>query len=332
MTKRTRALAGLTAGVLAVSAMAFGFSKWSSDVALNGTVSANGKWEVAVTAADASISSTGAKMEKINTESSYTVVTYPVYVDYRSGYYSFRIGDNEAAETKISYTDFTTNYEKNTAKWIGVSKFGSGATSGDYTFMLNVADEYKNIVDEWLNRSSLKATDDGASNGKQIGTAIAWCYKGFPTNTPANDKIKLTWAAANTYFAANNTTTATAEITDNAVTYAPVTFTLPEAWANYKVTVTNNGTVNANLSDYKVETSLGGDAQFADVFQVTAPEFGKNEVLAPGESCTFNVVVKAKNGTDNSIESDTGKFTITLNYVQDNVEDAPAVDHTHSKA
>lgn len=334
MTKRTRALAGLTAGVLAVSAMAFGFSKWSSDVDLNGTVSANGKWEVAVTAADASISNTGAEMKKINTESSYTVVTYPVYVDYRasSGYYSFRIGDDKAAETKISYTDFMTNYEKNTAKWIGVGTFGSGARSGDYTFMLNVADEYKNIAKTWWNRSSVEATDGGASDGKQIGTAIAWLYKGRSTNTPDNDKIKLTWDAANTYFAANGTTTATAQITDNAVTYAPVTFTLPEAWANYKVTVTNNGTVNANLSDYKVVTSLGGDAQFADVFQVTAPEFGTEEVLAPGESCTFNVVVKAKNGTDNSIESDTGKFTITLNYVQDDVEAAPAVGHTHTNA
>lgn len=344
MTKRTRALAGLTAGVLAVSAMAFGFSKWSSDVDLKGTVSANGKWEVAVTAANASISSTGAEMEKIDTESSYTVVTYPVYVDYRasSGYYSFRIGDDEAAKTQITYADFTTHYanfkstyvdEANrTGKSIGVSKFGSGATSGNYTFMLNVAGEYENIVKNWWNRSSLEAADGGASDGKQIGTAIAWLYDGRSTNTPANDKIKLTWDAANTYFAENRTTTATAQITDNAVTYAPVTFTLPEAWANYKVTVTNNGTVNANLSDYTVETSLDGDAKFADVFQVTTPEFGKNEVLAPGKSCTFNVVVKAMNGTDNSIESDTGKFTITLKYVQDNVEAAPAVGHTHSNA
>lgn len=343
MTKRTRALAGLTAGVLAVSAMAFGFSKWSSDVDLNGTVSANGKWEVAVTAADARISSTGAEMKEINAEASYEVVTYPVYVKYySSGYYGFVIGDDEAAKTQITYTDFTTHYanfkstyvdEANrTGKSIGVNKFSSGAPSGNYTFMLNVAGEYENIVKNWWNRSSLEATDGGASDGKQIGTAIAWLYDGRSTNTPANDKIKLTWDAANTYFAANRTTTATAQINDNSVTYAPVTFTLPEAWANYNVTVTNNGTVNANLSDYKVETSLGGDAQFADVFQVTAPEFGKDEVLAPGESCTFNVVVKAKNGTDNSIESDTGKFTITLNYVQDDVEAAPAVDHTHSKA
>ena len=323
--------------------MAFGFSKWSSDVDLNGTVSANGKWDVAVTAANASISGTGAKMDEINAEAGYEVVTYPVYVTYysSSGYYGFVIGDDEAAKTQITYTDFTTQYanfkstyvdEANrTGKSIGVSKFGSGATSGDYTFVLNVADEYENIAQTWWNRSSVKATDGGASNGKQIGTAIAWCYKGNSTNTPANDKIELTWDAANTYFAAHNTTTATAEITDNSVTYAPVTFTLPEAWANYNVTITNNGTVNANLSDYKVETSLDGDAQFDDVFEVTTPEFGEDEVLAPGESCTFNVVVKALNGTDNSIESDTGKFTITLNYVQDDVEAAPAVGHTHSK-
>ena len=325
--------------------MAFGFSKWSSDVDLNGTVSANGKWDVAVTAANASISGTGAKMDEINAEASYEVVTYPVYVTYySSGYYGFVIGDDEAAKTQITYTDFTTHYanfkstyvdEANrTGKSIGVSKFGSGAASGDYTFVLNVADGYENIVENWYNRPSLKATDGGASDGKQIGTAIAWCYKGSDMSTPANDKVKLTWGAANTYFAANSTTTttATAEITDNSVTYAPVTFTLPEAWANYNVTITNNGTVNANLSDYKVETSLDGDAKFDDVFEVTTPEFGKDEVLAPGESCTFNVVVKALNGTDNSIESDTGKFTIALNYVQDDVEAAPAVDHTHSKA
>lgn len=336
MTKRTRALAGLTAGVLAVSAMAFGFSKWSSEVDLNGTVSANGKWDVAVTAADAAISSTGAEMEKIDAEASYEVVTYPVYVTYySSGYYGFVIGDDEAAKTQMTYTDFTTNYGKNVAKWIGVSKFksaGGSLANDNYTFMLNVADEYQSIVEEWKNQASLIATDGGASDGKQIGTAIAWLYHGFATNTPANDNIHLTWTDANNYFKANSTTTATAEITDNSVTYAPVTFTLPEAWANYNVTITNNGTVNANLSDYKVETSLDGDAQFADVLEVTTPEFGTDEVLAPGESCTFNVVVKAKNGTDNSIESDTGKFTITLSYVQDDVEAAPAVAHTHSNA
>ena len=53
MNQRTRVLTGLTAGVLAVSAMAFGFSKWSSEINLNGAVSANGKWDVAVTAASA---------------------------------------------------------------------------------------------------------------------------------------------------------------------------------------------------------------------------------------------------------------------------------------
>lgn len=316
--------------------MAFGFSKWSSDVDLNGTVSANGKWDVAVTAADAAISSTGAEINEIDAESSYEVVTYPVYVTYySSGYYGFVIGDDEGTKTQITYTDFTTNYGKGAAKYIGVSKFksaGGSLANDNYTFMLNVADEYQGIVGKWLNQATLKAADGGASDGEQIGTAIAWLYHGFATNKPANPNIDLTWDAANTYFAANSTTTVTAEITDNSVTYAPVTFTLPEAWANYNVTITNNGTVNANLSDYKVETSLDSDALFADVFEVTTPKFGEDEVLAPGDSCTFNVVVKALNGTENSIESDTGNFTITLSYVQDDVEDAPAVAHTHSKA
>ena len=44
MNQRTRVLTGLTAGVLAVSAMAFGFSKWSSEINLNGAVSASGMW------------------------------------------------------------------------------------------------------------------------------------------------------------------------------------------------------------------------------------------------------------------------------------------------
>ena len=114
------------------------------------------------------------------------------------------------------------------------------------------------------------------------------------------------------------------------MTYAPVEFTLPEAWANYTVTITNNGTVNANLADCKVVTSLDDGSDFADAFEVSVPEFGADEVLAPGESCTFNVVVKALNDADGNMAASTGSFTIGLNYVQDEVEAAPEVSHSHS--
>ena len=122
----------------------------------------------------------------------------------------------------------------------------------------------------------------------------------------------------------------TAVFTKDTVTYAPVEFTLPEAWANYTVTITNNGTVNANLADCKVVTSLDDGSKFADAFEVSVPEFGADEVLAPGKSCTFNVVVKALNDADGNMAASTGSFTIGLNYVQDEVEAAPGVSHSHS--
>ena len=101
----------------------------------------------------------------------------------------------------------------------------------------------------------------------------------------------------------------TAVFTEDTVTYAPVEFTLPEAWANYTVTITNNGTVNANLADCKVVTSLDDGSDFADAFEVSVPEFGADEVLAPGESCTFNVVVKALNDADGNMAASTGSFS-----------------------
>lgn len=499
MNQRTRVLTGLTAGVLAVSAMAFGFSKWSSEINLNGAVSANGKWDVAVTAASAQVSGTGAQMGAVQGEATYNVVTYPVYVHYNSGYYHYYVGDDEAAVVSMSRSEFTSKYQeasnpKFPVKYIGVARFNSGAKSGDYTFALNVNENGAAINAGEQNRSSIKAVDNGEHDGQQIGTAIAWCFKGQPSNTPENDKIQLTWADAKNYFAEHETSDAvetvdatcdvtvypitvttsngyyafqvddqnpetvamtkaqldaydqqytlnqiydpaskeyrrfasgyqftdntwkssltakicfnegfaasdfatnngmsnskvaddndlnayvgkqvgsmvlycvggssttvsenpnlkapdwkqastklaenptvtrnlTAVFTEDTVTYAPVEFTLPEAWANYTVTITNNGTVNANLADCKVVTSLDDGSDFADAFEVSVPEFGADEVLAPGESCTFNVVVKALNDADGNMAASTGSFTIGLNYVQDEVEAAPEVSHSHS--
>lgn len=138
MNQRTRVLTGLTAGVLAVSAMAFGFSKWSSEINLNGAVSANGKWDVAVTAASAQVSGTGAQMGAVQGEATYNVVTYPVYVHYNSGYYHYYVGDDEATVVSMSRSEFTSKYQeasnpKFPVKFIGVARFNSGAKSGDYT-------------------------------------------------------------------------------------------------------------------------------------------------------------------------------------------------------
>ena len=57
MKKRSKILAALTAGVMAVSAMCFGFAQWSTDISLGGRVSASGAWDVSVTDAAVTLSS-----------------------------------------------------------------------------------------------------------------------------------------------------------------------------------------------------------------------------------------------------------------------------------
>ena len=60
MKKRSKILAALTAGVMAVSAMCFGFAQWSTEISLGGNVSASGTWDVSVTDAVVTLSSAGA--------------------------------------------------------------------------------------------------------------------------------------------------------------------------------------------------------------------------------------------------------------------------------
>lgn len=63
MKRRSRILAALTAGVMAAGAMCFGFAQWSTSLALQGTVSASGKWDVGISKAEVTSFSTGAAVD-----------------------------------------------------------------------------------------------------------------------------------------------------------------------------------------------------------------------------------------------------------------------------
>ena len=72
MNKRTKIVAGLSACVCALSTMCFGFSQWSSDIKLNGTVSAKGSWDLKVTDAKVNVSN-GATVSLEQTYNSFDV-------------------------------------------------------------------------------------------------------------------------------------------------------------------------------------------------------------------------------------------------------------------
>ena len=332
MNQRTRVLTGLTAGVLAVSAMAFGFSKWSSEINLNGAVSANGKWDVAVTAASAQVSGTGAQMGAVQGEATYNVVTYPVYVHYNSGYYHYYVGDDEATVVSMSRSEFTSKYQeasnpKFPVKYIGVARFNSGAKSGDYTFALNVNENGAAINAGEQNRSSIKAVDNGEHDGQQIGTAIAWCFKGQPSNTPENDKIQLTWADAKDYFAEHETSDAVETVDATCdVTVYPITVTTSNGYYAFQVDDQNPETVamtKAQLDAYDQQYTLNQIydpaskeyRRFASGYQFTDNTWKSsltakicfNEGFDASDFATNNGMSNSKVADDNALNAYVGK-------------------------
>ena len=108
-------------------------------------------------------------------------------------------------------------------------------------------------------------------------------------------------------------------------TYGPATFSLPGAWVQYSVTVTNQGTANANLRDYRLDVD-----QLDEIYHVDMPELGEDEVLKPGESCTMTFVISVD--SSESFEAATQSFTVYLTYGQDGVEAARTAGHTHPAA
>lgn len=65
MKKRTKLLSVLTAGVMAVGVMCYGFAQWSTEITAGGTVSAGGKWDVKIVDASLELSSAGAAAQDV---------------------------------------------------------------------------------------------------------------------------------------------------------------------------------------------------------------------------------------------------------------------------
>ncbi|MCD8325919.1 MAG: hypothetical protein LUC90_04300 [Lachnospiraceae bacterium] len=107
MKQRSKILAGLTAGVMAFSAVCFGFSQWSTDISLNGNVSANGRWDVAITDASVEVS-TGAAF---TTEATVASEAYEVVVTYteKTGYYHLALDTAKGIQSNVDLSDYTKN-------------------------------------------------------------------------------------------------------------------------------------------------------------------------------------------------------------------------------
>ena len=335
MKKRTKLLSAVTAGTMALGVMCFGFAQWSTEISANGTVSANGKWDVKITDASITKISNGVtpSLQAVTVERTAQVVEYNVILKYvggvndpnskPNGAYMYVIDDKNPQTvniTKDELAEFTAQLMIPRDKRYYTTAVIPG-DSGLTNFKVNVDESKSSLINYYrpnvldTTTYSLHLNDDGANEGVVVGKAIGWLIGGFYKDLDGS--VQLTYKAANAALEnAESSTTYPAQFTDTTADYGNVNFSINDAWAEYSLTITNNGTVNANLSNCKFNIT-----ELSDEFVVDTPNLN-NKVLAPGESCTATFVVKVK--SEGELSADAQPFSVELTYVQDTVDEAPS--------
>lgn len=335
MKKRTKLLSAVTAGTMALGVMCFGFAQWSTEISANGTVSANGKWDVKITDASITKISNGVapSLEAVTVEPTAQVVEYNVILKYvggvnnpnskPNGAYMYVIDDKNPQTvniTKDELAEFTAQLMIPRDKRYYTTAVIPG-DSGLTNFKVNVDESKSSLINYYrpnvldTTTYSLHLNDDGANEGVVVGKAIGWLIGGFYKDLDGS--VQLTYKAANAALEnAESSTTYPAQFTDTTADYGNVNFSINDAWAEYLLTITNNGTVNANLSNCKFNIT-----ELSDEFVVDTPNLN-NKVLAPGESCTATFVVKVN--LEGELSADAQPFSVELTYVQDTVDEAPS--------
>lgn len=335
MKKRTKLLSAVTAGTMALGVMCFGFAQWSTEISANGTVSANGKWDVKITDASITKISNGVapSLEAVTVEPTAQVVEYNVILKYvggvndpnskPNGAYMYVIDDKNPQTvniTKDELAEFTAQLMIPRDKRYYTTAVIPG-DSGLTNFKVNVDESKSSLINYYrpnvldTTTYSLHLNDDGANEGVVVGKAIGWLIGGFYKDLDGS--VQLTYKAANAALEnAESSTTYPAQFTDTTADYGNVNFSINDAWAEYSLTITNNGTVNANLSNCKFNIT-----ELSDEFVVDKPNLN-NKVLAPGESCTATFVVKVN--SEGELSADAQPFSVELTYVQDTVDEAPS--------
>lgn len=278
---------------MALGVMCFGFAQWSTEISANGTVSANGKWDVKITDASITKISNGVtpSLEAVTVEQTAQVVEYNVILKYvggvndpnskPNGAYMYVIDDKNPQTvniTKDELAEFTAQLMIPRDKRYYTTAVIPG-DSGLTNFKVDVDESKSSLINYYrpnvldTTTYSLHLNDDGANEGVVVGKAIGWLIGGFYKDLDGS--VQLTYKAANAALEnAESSTTYPAQFTDTTADYGNVNFSINDAWAEYSLTITNNGTVNANLSNCKFNIT-----ELSDEFVVDTPNLN-NKVLA----------------------------------------------------
>lgn len=354
-TLRRRIAALALVAALGICALGIGYARWSTTLTAGGSVSSGGSWDVALTGAELSVSSAGAE---IDNAPEYSLQRFDYANDARDvrdylivnygGFKGTATKDESLFGTQIPgtgstkritktaylyfvdtrvYTDLE-NQIKGTSKSEGTAIANDPSTIAladlysDYGLSLNkyyypdssysgdAANDACKLVVNGLLRDATQLLKQALPDTYQ-NYALVHLYAATMSQTNAKNYVIGTMVQQ-----AGSGQSVTCDATT--ATFAPVSFTLPGAWASYSLTVTNNGTADAHLSDVSFQL----DTDTPDRLEVVAPDLS-DAVLPAGQSCTLNFVVQVPKDYEGADIDATGTLTVTLPFQQANPGTAP---------
>lgn len=311
------------AGGVAVCGMGMGYAAWRTTITGTGGASAAGRWDVAVTDARISRLSNGASL---GSESAVV-----------SGC-AFRLREG------ISQEDVAAAVAAKAPGVPGAPAQGEKLGSGFYVLdthvysvgdmaalrLETVAADPTGAIDLSARPRYCRIDAEGNSHDAAVVSALLKdIYEMVAGINPAeelHDHYALVYLAEdparNVLYACTQPLTDTAvtdtetSFADGSVRFASVRFSQPDSWAEYTVTVTNSGTVDAVLDDNSIRLKT-----VHNQLELKSPTLS-SDVLEPGESCTFTFTVQAKADNLETL-NDTGTLFLSLSYTQPTVESLP---------
>lgn len=336
------------AGAVAVSALSLGFASWHTNIAANGTVSAQGNWAVEITDAALELSA-GASAS--NQATSVTLQRTGVKGDSllastisSSTWLSADQVDLQGTQSNDELSKYTNYYLVDTTQH---SMDDIASLSKDDVAAI-VADESTITISDHLNayyRYVTGVTDGSAEQANASATKVVDgllkdsaalvqqlrpdSYQNYMLVYLSSSGGKFSYSIATVNATTSSTPAegdALAAIAEDksSVTFADVNLGIPGAWAKYTMTITNNGTADANLAGAQI--SMDTDS---DQLQLDKPDLA-DETLAPGESCTVTFVLSVPSDVEDDLNEAAGALTVTLPYSQTAVESAPEVGMTNN--
>lgn len=323
--KKRHMLCGLVLCLsMAFSGMGLGYALWHTDLSAAGGVVASGNWDVQIT--DARISQlSGAALEgsDADAEPAFQPVSAETQIaELVAAQSSGTIGSAASGETlgEGFYVIDTDVYSVSDMTALARDAIQADGSSLDLSGQPRYcrSDETGATDDTLVTQALLEDTYEMLVAANPAEASYDHFALVYLAEDPGQNLLLATVQAQDTSTAVVDDVTS---FTGTSVNFAPVNFNAPGAWAEYTLTVTNNGTVDAKLDTdalFQLDTA-------SDQLELATPDLSQ-DTLAPGQSCTYTFTVQAK--ADVSALEDTGTLSVSLSYSQPEIAPIPAPSYS----